>query len=132
MKWILKRCLLAAPAIIFYTFFSFNVCLISGCGSGNPTGTSNPGKAAPVLLSATSTDSSGNRITIRTVGKISAGTSIGVKCTSPQDCISLSTDSTGGHGGVRIISLGTITKDIPENTEFELDFITQGDSAMVK
>ena len=131
MKWILKRCLLAAPAIIFYSLFSFNVCLITGCGSG-PTGSGSPGKKSPVLLSATSTDSSGPKVTIHTVGKISAGTSLVVTCKSPQDCISLSTDSTGGHGGVRIISLGTITKDIPENTEFELDFIAQGDSAMVK
>ncbi len=132
MKWILKRCLLAAPAIIFYSLFSFNVCMITGCGSGPTEPAKTPGKPTPVLVSATSTDSSGNRISIRTVGKISAGTSIGVKCTTPQDCVSLSTDSSAGHGGVRIINLGTITKDIPENTEFEIEFIAKGDSAMVK
>ena len=125
MKWIIKRCLLAAPMIIFYSFFSFNVCLITGCGSGTPQGTSSPSKPAPVLLSATSTDSSGNKITIRTVGKISAGSSLVVNCKTPQDCLSLSTDSTGGHGGVRIINLGTITKDIPENTEFEIELVSK-------
>jgi hypothetical protein len=133
MKWIFKRCLLAAPAIIFYSLFSFNVCLITGCGSSDSTGpNNNPRRVSPVLLSVNSTDSSGPKVTIRTVGKIPAGTSLVVICTSPQDCISLSTDSTGGHGGVRIISLGTITKDIPENTEFELEIIAKGDPAMVK
>ena len=125
MKWILKRCLLAAPAIIFYSLFSFNVCLVTGCASGPTEPPKTPGKPGPVLISATSTDSSGNRITIRTVGKISGGTSIVLNCKSPQDCVSLSTDSSAGHGGVRIINLGTITKDIPENTEFEIEFIAK-------
>jgi hypothetical protein len=134
MKWILKRCLLAAPAIIFYSLFSFNVCLVTGCNSSDSTGpNNNPRKVTPLQLSVqSSTDSTGPKVILHTSGKIPAGSTLVLSCTSPDCNLSFSTDSTGGHGGVRIVNLGTITKDIPENTEFELKVIAKGDPAMVK
>ena len=140
MKWIFKRCLLAAPAIIFYSLFSFHACLLTGCSTdttGNGGGPKISGTQSPTLqLSAySSTDSTGNGggpkvLFIRTSGKIPAGSTVVLNCTSPDCKLSLSTDSTGHPGGVNMLNLGTINVDIPENTNLELRIIRKGDPAM--
>lgn len=141
MKWILKRCLLVAPAIIFYSLFSFNVCLVSGCGStdssgpgGGPriSGTSSSG----LRLSAYgSTDSSGpggspKVLSFQTSGKIPAGSVVVLKCTSKDCILRLSTDTTAHPGGVKRLILGTIPVEIPDNTELVLQVIPRGDPAL--
>ena len=143
MKWILKRGLLAAPAIIFYSLFSFHACLLTGCstdttghGGGGPRIS---GTSSPVLqLSAfSSTDSTGHGgggvLSLQTSGIIPAGSSVVLDCTTP-DCKLAksysSTDSTSPPGGVRRLILGTIPVDIPANTNLELRIIPKGDPAM--
>ena len=141
MKWIFKRGLLAAPAIIFYSLFSFHACLVTGCSTdttGNGGGGPKVSSPSPVVqLSAySSTDTTGNGggpkvISLRTLGTIPAGSTVVLDCTSP-DCKlrSASTDSTGHTGGVKRLILGTINVDIPENTELVLRVIPRGDPAM--
>jgi hypothetical protein len=126
MKWIFKRGLLAAPAIIFYSLLSFNVCSVSGCKT--------PSSPPELRLSAkSSTDSTGPKVTIRTVGNIPAGSSFVLGCDSPGCKLILSTDTTGYRGGVKLLNLGTTPVDIPDNTVLELRVIRGGDSAaMVK
>jgi hypothetical protein len=126
MKWIFKRGLLAAPAIIFYSLFSFHACLVSGCKAPS---------SSDVRLSAYSTDSTGPggnpKIIILTSGNIPAGSSVVLDCTSPDCKLRLnSTDSTGHTGGLKRLNLGTIPVDIPENTELVLRVIPRGDPAM--
>jgi hypothetical protein len=142
MKWILKRCLLAAPAIIFYSLFSFNVCLITGCGSSDSTGPGGgpriSGTSTPVLqLSAyNSTDStppvgggSPKLLSIQTSGDIPAGSTVVLDCAKPCKLTASSTDTTPGGGGVRLV-LGTIRVTIPDRTELQLKIIPKGDPAM--
>ena len=62
MKRIFKRCLLAAPVIMFYSLFSFHAFLISGCSSDSTHGGGGGAKVVSspspvVVLSAYSTDS---------------------------------------------------------------------------
>ena len=142
MKWIIKRCLLAAPVIIFYSLFSFHAFMISGCSSDSTHGGGGPrvaGSALPVVtLSAYSTDSThgggGPRVlSLQTSGDIPAGSTVVLGCTTPGcklAAIANSTDSTHGGGGVRMVILGTIPVDIPKNTNLELRIIPKVDPAM--
>lgn len=143
MKWIFKRCLLAAPAIIFYSLFSFHAFLLTSCstdttghGGGGPKISSSP---SPVVqLSAYSTDSTGHGgggpkvLSLRTSGTIPAGSTIVLGCTTPGCKLArlASTDTTAPPGGVRRLILGTIPVDIPENTDLEIRIIPKGDPAM--
>jgi hypothetical protein len=144
MKWIIKRCLLAAPVIMFYSLFSFHAFLISGCstdttrgGGGGPRVVSSP--STVVVLSAYSTDTThggggGPRVLyLQTSGKIPAGSTVVLGCTTPGcklAAVAASTDTTAPPGGVRMLILGTIPVDIPENTNLELRIIPKGDPAM--
>jgi hypothetical protein len=142
MKWILKRCLLAAPAIIFYSLFSFHACLLTGCstdttghGGGGPriSGTSSPVLQLSAFNSTDSTGHGGGGVLyLQTSGTIPAGSSVVLDCTSP-DCKlagMASTDTTAPPGGVRRLILGTIPVDIPKNTNLELRIIPRGDPAL--
>ena len=117
MKWIIKRCLLAAPVIMFYSLFSFHAFLISGCS----TDTTRGGGGGPRVLY------------LQTSGKIPAGSTVVLGCTTPGcklAAVAASTDTTAPPGGVRMLILGTIPVDIPENTNLELRIIPKGDPAM--
>ena len=125
MKWIFKRCLLAAPAIIFYSLLICFACLVTGCK-----------QKQPILSVYNSTDSSGpggspKVLSIRTSGIIPAGSTVVLGCDSPGCKLASlsSTDTTGHTGGVKLLNLGTIPVDIPDNTELELRIIPKGDSA---
>ena|SRR5258705_3904483 len=141
MKWILKRCMLAAPVIMFYSLFSFHAFLISGCSTDSTHGGGGPrvaGSPSPIVtLSAYSTDSThgggGPRVlSLQTSGDIPAGSTVVLGCTTPGCKLASlsSTDSTHGGGGVRMLILGTIPVEIPKNTNLELRIIPKGDPAM--
>ena len=143
MKWILKRCLLAAPAIIFYSLFSFHACLISGCstdttghGGGGPkiAGSSTPELRLSAYSSTDSTGPGGSPkvLSFQTSGKIPAGSTVVLKCTSKDCILRLSTDTTTHPGGVKRLILGTLLDDIPDNTELVLQIIPRGDPALAE
>lgn len=142
MKWIIKRCLLAAPVIMFYSLFSFHAFLISGCSTDTTRGGGGPrvaGSPSPVVtLSAYSTDSTGHGggsprvLSLQTSGDIPAGSTVVLGCTTPGCKLARlsSTDTTAPPGGVRMLILGTIPVEIPKNTNLELRIIPKGDPAM--
>lgn len=141
MKRIFKRCLLAAPVIMFYSLFSFHAFMISGCSSdsthGGGGGTKVVSSPSPVVvLSAYSTDSThgggGPRVlSFQTSGTIPAGSTVVLGCKTPGCKLAASsTDTTHGGGGVKMMILGTIPVDIPDNASLELRIIPRGDPAM--
>ena len=142
MKWILKRALLAVPAVVFYSLFSFHVSLIAGCssdstghGGGGPRVSST--ESPTLTLGMYSSDSTGHgggpRLMIKTSGPVPAGSQIVLECLKP-DCTLLtvngSTDSTGNGGrGPKRIFVGTVPVTIPDGTEMVLKIIPGGDPA---
>jgi hypothetical protein len=150
MKWIFKRCLFAAPAIMFYSLLISIACLVPGCKQKVPvsstyssTDSTPPGGGGPRILQLSaysSTDSTPpggggpKLLSIQTSGNIPAGSSIVLDCTTPGCKLAAlsasSTDTTPGPGGVRRLILGTIPVDIPDNTNLELRIIPKGDPAL--
>lgn len=147
MKWIFKRCLFAAPAIMFYSLLISIACLVPGCKQKVPvsstyssTDSTPPGGGGPRMLQLSaysSTDStppvgggSPKLLSIQTSGDIPAGSTVVLDCIKPCKLTASSTDTTPGGGGVRRVVLGTIRVDIPDHTELELKIIPKGDPAM--
>src|SRR6185295_993654 len=140
MKWILKRALLAVPAVVFYSLFSFHVSLIAGCSSDSSGRGGDPKKLAtgsPTLtIGMYSTDTTerggGPKLMIQTSGQVPAGSQIVLECLKP-DCTLLtvngSTDTTGTGGGPKRIFVGMVPVTIPDGTEMVLKIIPGGDPA---
>jgi hypothetical protein len=118
MKSSIKMVLRSVPV----SAFLFLVVLLVSCGGSNPT----PALvASPYPLNLIlKFDTSGSQTPPHYAsGLLPAGSQVVLVCTS-KDCVQPS-DTSGNVGGPKILFVGTLTQDIPANTELALRIVSK-------